>query len=51
MPDKDKKVIDVAKDLAIAGMTGRIFDKYDKPEEVAKFCLDVAVNILEYESD
>lgn len=47
----NKKVIDVAKDLAVAGMNGRIFDKYDKPDDVAVFCLAVATKILEYEPE
>jgi hypothetical protein len=41
----------VAKDLAVAGMNGRIFDKYDKPEEVADFCLAIATRIVKYDAD
>lgn len=47
----NRKVIDVAKNLAVAGMSARMFDKYDKPEEAAKYCIDVATSILKYDTD
>lgn len=47
----NKKVIDVASDLAVAGMSARMFDKYDKPEDVAAYCLAVSKSLLEYDAD
>ena len=46
-----KKVIDVARDLAVAGMSARMFDKYDKPADVATYCIEVAKNILDYDAN
>ena len=51
MPKKkpsSKKVIDVATDVAVAAMTGRMWEQH-KPEEIADFALAVAVKIVTWE--
>jgi len=44
-----ERVIKVASDLAVQGMMARMFDKFDS-EQAAKYCLDVAKRITDYEA-
>lgn len=47
----DKRVVGVAKDFAVAALNARAFDKFDKPEELAAYCLKVSKDIIDYDSD
>lgn len=41
----------VAVDLAVSGMSSRIYDVLKTPEEISKFCIDVATRIIDQDID